>query len=202
MSRKVLIVTLALLLLYVCIAFAGIENTKHNLSYKHQVEVCIWCHTPHTEPISVQAWNKEAKSAIYLTYGSSMAGANEEMTPNTLSKVCLSCHDGIQAYNLNIDEKTWQKSNLTQLQINQATNEIGSMRNHHIVSVTYNENSRHLRPRNASLSGWRGALIVNDLIKNGRIECSSCHDPHVSDNQFFLRHNDRGKFCYGCHGWK
>lgn len=201
MNKKFLIIILTILLSYSCITFASIENTKHNLSYKSRAEVCIWCHTPHTEQSNVQFWNKDAKPAVYSTYGASMAGVTGDLSPNTLSKACLSCHDGIQAYNLNIDEKVWQRD-LTLLQATQLTNEIGSMRNHHIVSVAYNENSKHLRPKSAFLSEWKGAVTVGELLRNGRIECSSCHDPHASDNQFFLRHNDRGKFCYGCHGWK
>ncbi len=202
MSMKIKVAISAALLLYACAAFAGIENTRHNLSYKHRAEVCIWCHTPHTELSSVPIWNKEAKPAVYSTYGTSMAGVTEDTSPNTLSKVCLSCHDGTQAYNLNIDEKAWQKSNLTHSQIIQSVDEIGNTRNHHTVSIAYNERSRHLKPRGATLSGWKGAGIIADLLRNGRVECSSCHDPHVSDNQFFLRHNDRSTFCYGCHGWK
>lgn len=205
MKRQIAIAILVAVLLCVFKAFAGVEKTKHNLSYKHQKEVCTWCHTPHSadaESIGPQIRSSATKPAAYTIYGASIAGITVDSTPNTLSKACLSCHDGIQAYNLNIEERKEIKSVPLTSGTIQLVEDTGSSRNHHAVPVVYNDRSKHLKPAGSALTGWIGGKTISDLLRNGRVECSSCHDPHISDNPLFLRHGERSTFCYGCHGWR
>jgi len=41
---------------------------------------------------------------------------------------------------------------------------------------------------------------VGDLLRNGKVECVSCHDPHLGQNPTFLRlPNDNSALCTTCH---
>ncbi len=54
---------------------------------------------------------------------------------------------------------------------------------------------------------WVGATTIADLLRNGNVECGSCHDPHNggkvqgTDTEVnFLRHsNTNSNLCIGCH---
>jgi hypothetical protein len=92
--------------------FAGIANTKHNLSTtgtetNHVTtgtganQICVFCHTPHGSDTSqaVPLWNKKLPTTSYQTYDllntSSLDG--QVLSVGSVSLACLSCHDGTQA---------------------------------------------------------------------------------------------------------
>lgn len=86
--------------------------------------------------------------------------------------------------------------------------------NDHPISITYNPNVAGLRPVNTRISTinftsglqssatsayngnltqnrWairgfidNGTATISDLLRNGKVECSSCHDPHFSNKSF------------------
>lgn len=92
-------------------SWAGIANTKHNLTAAgpgantttSTDQICVFCHTPHGSDTSVQSvplWNKRLPAGTtYQTYKdlntSSLDG--EVLTVGSISLACLSCHDGTQA---------------------------------------------------------------------------------------------------------
>lgn len=95
-------------------AWAGIANTKHNLSSGgtgtvHTTgagtstdEICVFCHTPHGADTSaaVPLWNKKLPdSGGYTTYSSLNSSTIDGtiLTVGSVSLACLSCHDGTQA---------------------------------------------------------------------------------------------------------
>lgn len=103
-------------------AFAGIIETRHNLSsYRtgapatsvsggtviysiNQDQLCVWCHTPHggiTGP-NLVLWNKSLTTATYTTYGTTVGGTAQITSANVrnASKICLTCHDGTLAINI------------------------------------------------------------------------------------------------------
>lgn len=105
------------------------------------------------------------------------------------------------------------------------------MSNDHPVSVLYNgldavggsltpNNSTYgspasLRPKAANLEAitgakWVGGTTIANLLRNDRVECSSCHDPHngyakkseqgTALQVSYLRQTNAGsKLCLGCH---
>ncbi len=101
------------------IAFAGVQSSKHDLSvsgsppwgqnYTDQwgnyvTEPCVFCHTPHqgpNPPTNTLLWNRNLPTGSYSMYGpSATMDATVPAEPNTASKLCLSCHDGISAMNV------------------------------------------------------------------------------------------------------
>lgn len=99
------------------------------------------------------------------------------------------------------------------------------MSNDHPVSVPYMGTAggtddavagspASLRPATAVLTDWVGANgtsaglgTINDILRNGNVECSSCHDPHngyasLQDGpevNFLRRTNAGSQLCLGCH---
>jgi hypothetical protein len=92
----------------------GIANTFHNLTpggpgtAKGALnEICIYCHTPHAgaapaadDGTSGRAplWNRQDSSATYTLYSSPTLDSTL-VQPRSVSKACLSCHDGTMAFN-------------------------------------------------------------------------------------------------------
>ncbi len=79
------------------------------------------------------------------------------------------------------------------------------IQNDHPVSITYNAGKASLKPVATALgSGWTtadGLDLVSSLLRDGFVECASCHDPHLGENPTFLRSdtNTGSKLCLGCH---
>jgi predicted CXXCH cytochrome family protein len=99
----------------------GIAASKHNLSTtglhtNHMIgemteptgagqgEICIFCHTPHGANTGIQApiWNKGSPTpgvGIYQAYTTTNSSTIDSTTlgPGSISRACLTCHDGTQA---------------------------------------------------------------------------------------------------------
>ncbi|HXG57533.1 MAG TPA: cytochrome c3 family protein [Thermoanaerobaculia bacterium] len=45
-----------------------------------------------------------------------------------------------------------------------------------------------------------GGSIESDLLVDGRIECTSCHNPHATETRSMLRIDNTGsRLCLACH---
>jgi hypothetical protein len=85
-------------------AWAGTQdviNSPHNLSVSgtgpvtsSQSQVCVFCHAPHNVSVDMKPlWNRALPTQSYTAYSSTtMSGSPQQ--PSTISKQCLSCHDG------------------------------------------------------------------------------------------------------------
>ena len=98
-------------------ALAQISLTKHYLvsrpaapspRFDGSAETCVFCHTPRgaDSTAAVPLWNRAlTEPATYTTYNclgsSSQDGASAPV--GSVSIVCLSCHDGVQALNVSIN---------------------------------------------------------------------------------------------------
>jgi predicted CXXCH cytochrome family protein len=100
-------------------AIAGIQGSKHDLSAGGGAagtvaagdangEICVFCHTPHGSDTtaSVPLWNKGLTETVFTTYAtmgsSSIEGGTEAV--GSVSLACLSCHDGVQAMDVMINQ--------------------------------------------------------------------------------------------------
>ncbi len=173
--------------------YPDIKNSHHDFSnrgWNPDHKYCEPCHTPHnanTEIANSPLWNHEITVASYQVYISSTLDAAVGQ-PSGKSKLCLSCHDGtvaIDSYggrNGTNHMMSWQMGYLgTELQ------------DDHPISFEYNSTlataDGGLEDPSKASSGL-GSTIEEDLLFNGHLECSSCHDVHVSRNT---------QGCNGCH---
>lgn len=97
-------------------ALAQIHLTKHNLTgvavnmasrSGASSEICIYCHTPFggTPQVTSPLWSRNEPAAAYNTYNSlGTSGQQGAAAPiGSVSILCLSCHDGVQAMNVMIN---------------------------------------------------------------------------------------------------
>lgn len=196
-------ISCVLLVLLSIDGFSGsnIKDTKHNLAYTkggvvgnvEDDELCVYCHTPSGSVSSFSSqplWNKTGTSKAFSIYSTS----NDGSTPANPSMACLSCHDGVNAVNvlgLNATETD---------PLAMGSGVVRGVARNHPVSVAYTSGVAGLKIAGSTLVGWSGATSINDLLRNNKVECGSCHDPHESTNGTFLRISNAGAaLCAGCH---
>lgn len=202
----------------------------YNVDGSMNNEVCAFCHTPHSANTVSYAgtplWNKGAAAQTNFTmYGATnantagvtIAGTATATTVNPSSAICLSCHDGISAVNSIVNKPgpggyvaggqiVNYRGNTTGWKMPGifAVGAGGNMTDDHPISLPYRGDEVHppasLRPTATDLVDWAGATKISDLLRNGNVECVSCHNPH-SQAQSFLRvsTNQKSAICFGCH---
>lgn len=116
LTKRASFLALSLLFLYTS-SWAGVFNTKHNLSitginaasnFAGTREICVFCHTPHggDGEAAVPIWNRKLDSNGFRTYDqmgtTTLDGGVEAI--GSVSVACLSCHDGTQAMDAVINQ--------------------------------------------------------------------------------------------------
>jgi len=162
--------------------------------------------------------------------GGQTTGGTTVDQPGDVSRACLSCHDGVNAINSVINmpgsggwSSTGNYVDFVGADIDTATGkatmpagitQIGTdLRNDHPVGVVYRGDETNppasLLPTGTALPA--GFVIagdrdgnpgptIGDLLRDGKVECVSCHDPHLGDNPTFLRlPNNNSDLCTTCH---
>jgi hypothetical protein len=216
-------------------------SSSSSVKASSEQQVCVFCHTPHgaTEEPGAPLWNRQlSPSASYTMYSSlSMDATDMSSAPGGSSKLCLSCHDGTLALgSVNVANGN---ANPTISMLNAGaggvmpsgsgdgtgfTRKLGQdLSNDHPISFTFDSNlaSADGELRDPSSKSYIGDRLPGNhpLIptENGRVQCTSCHDPHLYDpadpNRKFLRANRLQKatptggdfseandiICLGCH---
>jgi hypothetical protein len=158
---------------------------------------CDQCHVPHhaaTENIGVPLWNPDRDVDMsHLTPYSSATLDATPGTPDGISKLCLSCHDGTGSA-----AQPGTNGNFN--------NDITNM---HPVSFVYDTALLALDDELNDPSTFitsAGGTIDKDMLIFGKMQCSSCHDPHIQAevSKGLLRvANDKGpggsQLCRTCH---
>ncbi len=185
----------------------SILNTVHNLSVSgpgttkaiSESEICIFCHTPHNSSPRKPLWNRNDPGSYYTLYNSSTSNANPGQ-PDGSSILCLSCHDGTIAIG-NVLSRSSDIAIRGIPTVHGPANLSTDLSNDHPVSFIYN----------SSLTSTDGELKnPNTLtgpvyLENGKLQCTSCHDPHLNiyDN-FLVASRQQSTLCLYCHdknGW-
>lgn len=206
-----LVILLALGAVYALYAADNVANTKHNLSstgsgsYKTSstTETCIFCHTPHGANQSIgPLWNRTAiNTSGYTMYNSSTMDMTVDGTPGGVSAACLSCHDGVVAFDSLANypgsgstNPGWNWANGNKI-ANTSTAYMGKdLSNDHPISVTYSTSADSAF--NAIANNKVGGLP----LYSSKVECGSCHNPHDNTNGTFLRQTNAGSaLCLKCH---
>lgn len=182
----------------------SVVNTVHNLSLSgpgtvkatSENEVCVFCHTPHNSSPSGPLWNRDDPGVTYVLYNSTTTNAVPGQ-PDGSSILCLSCHDGTIALG-SVISRTADISfagGVTKMPAGKS-NFTTDLSNDHPVSFLYNSAlslaDGHLKDP-ASIS-------YPVSLENGKVQCTSCHDPHLNVYSDFLVTSTRfSELCFKCH---
>jgi len=227
-------------------------GASRNAYADSESQVCAFCHTPHgaTQAPRAPLWNRKlTPGATYTPYTSGSLDAVDLGAPSAKSKLCLSCHDGTLALgSVNVlNRQTNVNVPITGPGAGPGgtipeglgadtgfTRKLGvDLTNDHPISLTYDSSQAardgELRDPAVSTSvhDRKGGSHPTLPLEDNKLECISCHDPHIRDPEEeaatgvsikFLRVNRFQKtppvggemdpnsdiICLGCHdkaGW-
>lgn len=186
---------------------ADVAATKHNLSVSGpgtlkattEPQVCLFCHAPHNTSPSGQLWNRRVSTATYTPYTSSTRKSVAGQ-PNGASLLCLSCHDGTIALG-----EVRSSASIIAMAGGATTIPAGATRlgtdlsDDHPVSFVFDAALRTARGELADPA----TLVKPGKVRldgSGRLQCTSCHDPHDSTNpKFLVVSNTASALCQTCH---
>lgn len=181
----------------------SIKYTKHNLSnwgqysVKAQSEnqVCIFCHAPHnTESAEAPLWNRYDTTQTFTmatTHNvNPLKGAWVSDKPTTISKKCLSCHDGSIAIGeirsggpiAMANCGTGKLDDDCSLKNTGPDNPFGpkDLRGGHVISFNY---AAFYSQSPTNFNSWASIKDTADgksmFDRNGDMQCHTCHDPHT-----------------------
>ena len=210
-KNKISAAVIILIFLASSITSAGtINGSPHDFRgapSNHSGEICNPCHAMHgTKTLPYPLWNPELSTQTYIMYSQTHAptlGTAVSDQPDGMSKICLSCHDGIiapDAYGGNVRG--------TAILLDKDTMATVSS-NNHPISFIYNTElatkDRDLYDPSTKLSGVTGSAgtINKDMLFLNRMECASCHDVHntkaVPGTKLLVKDNAGSTLCYTCH---
>jgi len=177
----------------------GIVNSPHDFSgsaWNFRGEICRVCHAPHDHQRAAQLylngllWNHQVSSQTYTMYDASWSPSlnnPQSAQPDGIAKLCLGCHDGtvaINQFDRNYDGTTDGVGQFIQ-DIDPDARIPGfadggnrDLRGTHPISINYNGPDPGLNP-DSTVVGASG-LTIADVLDNGKVQCSSCHDVHDS----------------------
>jgi len=182
----------------------SIVHTEHNLSTTgpgdvralSESEICIFCHTPHNSQPSSPLWNKDDPGYTYTLYHSSTVQAVPGQ-PDGSSILCLSCHDGTTALGnvLSRTEEISFSGGISTLPPG-SSNISTDLADDHPVSFDY---TTGLAAADGQLKD-PSAIVPPVSLQNGRMQCTSCHDPHRNlTNDFLVVTHQFSELCFSCH---
>lgn len=188
----------------------GVKYTVHNLGssgglkgafYSDDTsEVCVFCHTPHNSvPGETFLWNRLADgnspSTFKLYTGSrTLTPAAKSAQISKVSKMCMSCHDGVTAINSLANGSYAMSGGPSYDQMGEiyplgsgvmgpnigeglpgTLGTGGDLTNDHPISFNYAD----AQGADNTLKPVASVTAVLPLW-NGNVECVTCHDPHVN----------------------
>jgi len=184
-------------------AGSSVTGTPHDLSGRGAQagnDVCAYCHTPQSGSQSNgAAWAQRAAAADGFTLYGIRADDVPVSTPfmpppRGVSMVCLSCHDGVTAWDALFANPSVSFAEDRQA----AVLTVGSSATDHPVSVAYPA-TNNLAVNAPVWDGVGGLPLFRDFADGAapdRVECGSCHNPHGGTMRKFLRGSG---LCYNCH---
>ncbi len=168
---------------------AELKNKNYNGLDINGITYCMTCHTPGVASelnISEPLWADEVKTTEFETYTSSNTSEHEKGGfPTGKTKLCLGCHDGIIASeDKNVYSKAKQFMGTGKFSYTSHKN--------HPVSIIYNSylalKNKNLADPSTEPSGL-GGTIAEDLLEDGKIVCTSCHNIHTMGEGRFNSNN-------------
>ena len=193
--------------------------------------ICIFCHAPHNTLSSTQAanaqityfplWNLGVTTASYVMYtpGADMPSNTSHMSqakaffdasgntrPGSVSRLCLSCHDGTVSTNSYGFYAASSQQTGADVNVVGTMYEIGGsndLKNHHPIGFDYDTVQVTDDEIAVKTTVMAPGVRIADLLWAGNMECTTCHDVHNTKNpgaEKFLWKSDAGsEFCMTCH---
>lgn len=218
--KKIVLLTAALVA-SASLSYAGIANTKHDLStttsqtYNKSAtttQICIFCHTPHNATVNVPLWNRTNPAATgWQMYNSPTlsATASAKLATGTfdsdsISLFCLSCHDGTTALGAFQNRAGLAADALPAIV---GTGNLGAgtkaMANDHPIGFDYDQAATEDTAANLHNKTNANSALGGNAFFGGagnQLECASCHKVHDNTNAPFLRITNVGSaLCLACH---
>ncbi len=205
MKIKILLalIGLALFSFFTVLQSQRISTTKHNLSTSGpgsvksttEGEICVFCHIPHASA-RTPLWNRTNSAATYSLYTSTTLNATMGQ-PDGSSINCLSCHDGTIALG-HVTSRTSDISFGSTTTMPATRTNLGTdLRDDHPISFAY---TAALATADGKLNNPTSLGSGVKLDANGKMQCTSCHDPHYSSNtKFLVATNQYSTLCIVCH---
>jgi len=199
--------------------------------------ICIYCHAPHHTITTTEAlaggityyplWNHDLSTTTTWEVYSNTDITNPVIPdnvqhqlnamlgdPSSISKLCLSCHDGsvaVSSYG-NFANGAASSSHTGSVKIDAVLNGRfaiglnGNLQNHHPIGFNYDDvyavDDEIRDPSSTLLGNNPYGLTINDLLWGRSIECSSCHDVHNTKNtgiKFVWIEDTNSNLCFSCH---
>jgi predicted CXXCH cytochrome family protein len=183
--------------------------------------VCGECHTIHHAPDPARGplWIHTPTSQTFNTYdnaGSETFPSGVTVSLGSSSKACLSCHDGTVAVNsqdalsggitttIAGGTPVYIAASAVVIEVNGGQDDLTHM---HPIGVSYASCKSALPSGDLNGIGTTfnapGSPKVSDMLKDGNVECSSCHDIHrtlgTSPTSGIYTIASGQNLCLGCH---
>ncbi len=162
------------------------------------IDSCVFCHAPHNTLGGVTPlWDHQLSSQTYTTYSSSTYGSGTQTPSAGSAKLCLSCHDGTVAVGLTV-----AKGPITTSRAMAAPDVLGTdLSSGHPVSMSPVDDGQLVTSLFSTPPSTKDSAVK---LVAGKVECTTCHDPHVPNNDsvvpmFLSRSNSNGTLCLACH---
>lgn len=225
-NMKKLLAVVCMLLFSPTLHGGTVAGSRHDLSTPGTPQVCEFCHTPHSANTNIPAplWNRAETTQTFTLYGSPTMNVAVSQ-PGGISRLCMSCHDGVNASTVVHGNLVSTKHDLVKPPGHPApdmTSEPNCERCHsdfysgrrrtlvlgidlsndHPISMPYPtpaQDPAFKTPTDAQ-KGWGGTSPNEVKLYAGWVECGSCHNVHNPDNAPFLRKsNAASALCTTCH---
>jgi predicted CXXCH cytochrome family protein len=161
-------------------------------------DACLFCHAPHNiMPNITPLWDHALSSQSYTTYTSTTYTSGAQTPGAGSSKLCLSCHDGTVAVGLTVSQGLIASSGAMN-----SSDVLGTDLSHsHPMSMTPVDDGSLVASLFSSPASTKDPAVQ---LVSGKIECTTCHDPHVPNNDpalpmFLVRSNTGSTICLACH---